>query len=131
ADVPLASLDLAKMRVQPGQGGGRGGPPPQNVAQANKAIDGRPLHIGGKEFAEGVGTRAASVLFVSLNGGDERFTAMVGADNNPPPAPPAGAAAPANPPPPIPLVFRVVGDGRVLHVSKSVVVGDAPEPVSV
>ena len=30
-----------------------------------------------------------------------------------------------------PIVFRVVGDGRVLHVSKPVVRGDAPEPVSV
>src|SRR5215475_7275613 len=122
-DVPLASLDLAHMRVQ--AVGGRGGG--QNVAQANKSIDGRPLSIGGKVYAEGVGTRATSVLFITLNGGAERFSAMVGADDNPPPAPPAGAAQPAStnppppPPPPTPIVFRVVGDGRVLHVSKAVV----------
>ena len=80
ADVSLASLDLAKMRVH-AVGGGRGGAPPQNVAQANKAIDGRAIHLGGTEFAQGVGTRATSVLFVSLAGGADRFTAMVGADD--------------------------------------------------
>src|SRR3954470_24103549 len=74
ADVPLASLDLAKMKVQ--SGGGRGGQ--QTVAQANKSIDGNPIRIGNKEFAGGVGTGATSVLFVNLAGGAERFAAMVG-----------------------------------------------------
>src|SRR5215831_586043 len=128
ADVPLASLDLAKMKVQPG--GGRGGQ--QTVAQANKSIDGNPIHIGGKEFATGVGTRANSVLFVQLNGGAEHFSAMVGADDNPiPPPPNASSAQPPAPPPPTPIVFRAVGDGRVLHVSKPVARGDAPEPFDV
>jgi alpha-galactosidase len=127
-DVPLASLDLTRMRVQ--AAGGRGGG--QNVAQANKSINGQPLSIGGKVYAEGVGTRATSVLFVNLNGGADRFSAMVGADDNPPPAPPAGTAQPAqNPPPPTPIVFRVVGDGRVLQVSKPVVRGDPAERLSV
>src|SRR5262245_26504548 len=110
------------MRVQ--AGGGRGGAA-QTVAQANKAIDGRPLSIGGKVYAEGVGTRATSVLFVNLNGAAERFSAMVGADDNPPPAPqtPAGQPAqtpppPPPPPPPTPIVFRVVR-------------GDPAEPLSV
>lgn len=119
ADVPLASLDLSKMRVQ---SGGRG--QTQTVAQANHSIDGSAIRIGGKEFADGVGTRATSVLFVKLSGGAERFTAMVGADDN---APPAAAQASA----PISIVFRVVGDGRVLHVSKPLVRGDAPEPLDV
>lgn len=130
-DVALASLDLSKMRVQ--AGGGRGGQT-QTVAQANRSIDGNPIRIGGKEFAGGVGTRATSVLFVTLAGGADRFSAMVGADDNPiPPAPArAGeppAAAPA--PPPTPIVFRVVGDGRVLHVSTPVVRGDAAQPMTV
>jgi alpha-galactosidase len=130
SDVPLASLDLAKMKVQPA--GGRGGANAQNVAQANKSIDGNPIRIGGKEFSTGVGTRATSVLFVSLNGGAERFTATVGADDNPIVLPPAAAGQPApTPPPPTPIIFRVVGDGRVLHVSKPVVRGDAPEPLDV
>ena len=127
ADVPLASLDLSKMKVQPG--GGRGGA--QTVAQANKSIDGNPIHIGGQEFASGVGTRANSVLFVRLDGGAERFSAMVGADDNPIPAPPGATGSPPAAPPPTPIVFRAVGDGRVLHVSKPVARGDAPEPFDV
>ena len=127
ADVPLGSLDLAKMRVQPG--GGRGGQ--QTVAQANKSIDGNPIRIGGKEFAVGVGTRANSVLFVQLNGGAEHFAATVGADDNPIQAPPGATGQPPAPPPPTPIVFRAVGDGRVLHVSKPVSRGDAPEPFDV
>src|SRR6476646_1559753 len=111
ADVPLSSLDLTRMKVQPG--GGRGAA--QTVAQANKSIDGNPIHIGGKEFTAGVGTRANSVLFVQLNGGAEHFSALVGADDNPIQAPPGATAQPSAPAsPPTPIVFRAVGDGRVL-----------------
>lgn len=127
ADVPLASLDLAKMKVQPG--GGRAGQ--QTVAQPNRSIDGNPIHIGGKEFAGGVGTRANSVLFIRLDGGAEHFSAMVGADDNPIRPAPSAAAPPPAPPPPTPIVFRAVGDGRVLHVSKPVSRGDAPEQFDV
>ena len=129
-DVPLTLLDLTKMRVQPMTG--RGAATAQNVAQANKSIDGNPIRIGGKEFTEGVGTRATSVLFVDLAGLAESFSAVVGADDNAVPPPPARAGQPpAAPPPPTPIVFRVVGDGRVLHVSKAVARGDAPEPLNV
>lgn len=131
SDVPLSSLDLAKMRVQAGFGRGAQA---ATLAQANKSIDGNPIQIGGQQFTEGVGTRATSVLFVNLAGGSDRFSALVGADDNPiPPAPGRGgqpAAAPVQPPR-IPIVFRVVGDGRVLHVSKPVVRGDPPESLSV
>jgi alpha-galactosidase len=127
ADVPLASLDLTKMRVQPA--GGRAAT--QTTAQANKSVDGNPIRIGGKEFSEGVGTRATSVLFIKLDGGAERFTALVGADDSPLPPPPTGAPQPTTPPPPTPIVFRVVGDSRVLHVSKAVARGDAAESLSV
>ncbi|MEO7999018.1 MAG: NPCBM/NEW2 domain-containing protein, partial [Gemmatimonadaceae bacterium] len=126
-DVPLASLDLAKMKVQQ-VGGGRGGPV-QNVAQGNTNIDGNPIHIGGRSFTSGVGTRATSVLFVNLNGSAVRFSAMVGADDNAIATPTPGQQ-PATPPP-TPIVFRALGDGRVLHVSKAVVRGDAPEPFDV
>jgi alpha-galactosidase len=131
SDVALSSLDLTKMRVQPGFGRGAQA---LNAAQVNKSVDGNPMRIGGRDFAEGVGTRATSVLFVNLGGGSDRFSALVGADDNLIPAPPARggqpAAAPA-PPPRIPIVFRVVGDGRVLHVSKPVASGDAPESLTV
>ena len=78
-----------------------------------------------------MGTRANSVLFVRLDGGAERFSAMVGADDNPIQAPPGATGQPPAPPPPTPIVFRAVGDGRVLHVSKPVSRGDAPEPFDV
>ncbi len=126
ADLPLASLDLAKMKVQPG-----GRPGQQTVAQANKSIDGNPIHIGGREFANGVGTRANSVLFVQLGGSAEHFSALVGADDNPIQAPPGATGQPPAPPPPTPIVFRALGDGRLLHVSKPVSRGDAPEPFDV
>src|SRR3954465_2794253 len=86
-DVPLASLDLSRMRVQPAGGRPVPGTTPQNVAQVNKSIDGNQLRIGGGDYAEGVGTRATSVLFVKLDGTVERFTANVGADDNPVPLP--------------------------------------------
>lgn len=126
SDVSLASLDLGKMRVQ--AGGGRAGQ--QTVAQADKSIDGNPIRIGGKVFEHGVGTRATSVLFVNVAGGADRFSAMVGADDNPAPPANPGAPPPAAPPA-IPIVFRLVGDGRVLHVSKAVARGDAPEALDV
>src|SRR4029078_9919731 len=44
---------------------------------------------------------------------------------------PGAAAQQPAAPPPIPIVFRLVGDGRVLHVSKAVARGDAAEPVDV
>jgi alpha-galactosidase len=125
-EVPLASLDLTKMRVQ--QAGGRGGQTPAR-AQANKAIDGNALKIGGKEYAEGVGTRATSVLFVHLARGSERFTARVGADDNPPPANTGRGGQAAQQLPTV--IFRVLGDGRVLYVSKPLARGAPAEPLSV
>jgi alpha-galactosidase len=131
-EVPLSSLDLSKMRVQ--GAGGRGANPANNVARADRSVDQNPIRIGDREFARGVGTRATSVIFIDLGGGADRFTALVGADNNPLPAPPAsapGATPPAAPPPPPAIVFRVLGDGRILQVSRPLVRGDAPESLSV
>ena len=122
--VPLASLDLSRMKVQPVNT--RTGPA-RNTALANRSIDDNPLRIGGQEYAEGVGTRAHSVLFINLAGGAVRFTAQIGADDNPLPPPPAGRQLP----PPTPVLFRVVGDSRVLYVSRPLTRGDAAEPVDV
>ncbi len=121
--VPLASLDLARMKVQ---APGWGEPAGEAVARANLSVDGKPLRIGGRDFAAGVGTRANSVLFVRLGGGSQRFTALVGPDGNPPDSVPG---RPLRPSPPI--VFRVLGDGRVLYVSRPLVRGDSAEPLSV
>ena len=67
--VPLSSLDLAKMSA------GWGKP------LANKAVQGKPMSIGGQGFEHGVGTHAPSVMYVDLGGGTEKFSALVGVDD--------------------------------------------------
>lgn len=47
---------------------------------ADKSVDGNPLRIGGKSYASGVGTHAASRVRVRLNGAT-RFQAWVGVDD--------------------------------------------------
>jgi len=66
--VSLSSLDLKFMS----SGWGK--------ARANKAVTGKALRMGGREFADGVGTHAESELFVELGGRAERFQALVGVD---------------------------------------------------
>lgn len=66
--TPLSSLDLGLMVTGWGK------------AQAHKSIAGKPLRIGTREFAEGVGTHAESEFNIDLAGRGERFQAMVGVD---------------------------------------------------
>jgi alpha-galactosidase len=89
--VPLNSLDLSKMR----QGYGR--------PQINRSIREKPLSIGGKTFAQGIGTHANSSLWIDLGGGSDRFQAAVGVDD--------AAGGPAS------ITFKVIGDGRKLWES--------------
>jgi len=67
--VPLSALDLSKMSA--------GSCEPQVDRNCLK----KPMAIGGKEFARGVGTHANSVMHVRLAGKAERFTARVGVDD--------------------------------------------------
>ena len=90
--VRLDELDLSPIRQ------GWGGP------QASKSVTGTPLSIAGQSFEHGVGTHAASVLYVDLAGGSERFKAQVGVDDNC--KDPRGS-----------IVFRIVGDGKDLFKS--------------
>jgi alpha-galactosidase len=87
--VYLSSLDLSPI-VQ-----GWGQP------QADKAVTGKPLSIGGKTFDRGLGTHADSVVRLQLRGGAEKFMALVGVDD-------AATSDQAS------LSFRVVGDGKTL-----------------
>ena len=68
--VPLSALDLSKMST------GWGEP------QVDRNCTEKPMAIAGKRFDRGVGTHAASALHVRLDGGTERFTAMVGVDDS-------------------------------------------------
>lgn len=44
-------------------------------------MDGHALRIAGQAFQKGLGTHADSILYVQLDGGSRRFTAMVGVDD--------------------------------------------------
>ena len=90
--VYISSLDLTPI-VQ-----GWGQP------QADKAVTGKPLSIGGKTFERGLGTHADSVVRLQLEGGWKRFTAFVGVDD-------AATSDQAT------ITFRVVGDGKTLWKS--------------
>ena len=90
--VWLSSLDLSPI-VQ-----GWGQP------QADKAVTGKPLSIGGKKFERGLGTHAASLVRLLLKGGSEKFSAFVGVDD-------AAGSDQAR------ISFRVIGDGKTLFKS--------------
>lgn len=105
--VWLTSLDLSKCR----QGWGK--------PQVDRSISEKPLSIAGKTYEKGLGTHAVSKMLVSLKGGSQRFTALVGVDDG---AKTGGDKA-------VPIVFRVVGDGRTLFKSGVMKVGDAAVPV--
>src|SRR5260370_20399486 len=61
----LSSLDLSQMTSG------------WSVAKTNLGVVGTPLRIGGKEFARGIGTAAASKLRVDVAGKASRFFAQV------------------------------------------------------
>jgi alpha-galactosidase len=101
----LHALDLKFMKQDYGK------------AQPGKAITGKPLTLGGKTYADGVGSHANSTCWFSLGGGGERFLATVGVDDN--------ANGPGS------VVFRIVGDDRELWQSGVMKPGDAPKNVEV
>jgi len=84
--------------------------------QKNKSVDGHPLSIGGKSFAHGLGTHAASSLFIELKGGTEKFSASVGVDSevtNPQAS----------------IEFSVIGDGKTLWRSGVMKAGEPARTV--
>ena len=69
--------------------------------QADKAVTGKPLSIGGKKFERGLGTHTDSLVRLQLKGGAEKFLAFVGVDD-------AATSDQAT------ITFRVIGDGKTL-----------------
>jgi alpha-galactosidase len=67
--VWLCDLDISKTE----QGWG--------APHKDTSVEGRVLRIGGQSFEHGLGTHAESSLYLQLNGGSCRFTAMVGVDD--------------------------------------------------
>ena len=104
--VWLSSLDVSKTQ----QGWGK--------PQADKSVEGNPLTIAGTKYEHGLGTHAASLLYVDLKGGSTRFTALVGVDDEV-----TGK--------PIGIRFSVIGDGRDLWKSGVMKKGDAAEKADI
>ena len=104
--VWLSSLDLSPIM----QGWGQ--------AQADKAVTGKPLSIGGKKFERGVGTHAQSLLRLQLNGGAEKFSAWVGVDD-------AAGSDQAR------ITFKVIGGGKTLWKSGPMKLGQPAKQVDV
>ncbi len=102
--VPLSSLDLTKMRV------GWGKP------QVDKSIEGKPLSLGGRKFAHGVGSHAPSAMWVQVNGA-KRFQVWVGLDDER-----TGQGS---------IRFVIYGGGKKLFDSGVMKGGDAPKQVDV
>ncbi len=98
--LPLSSLDLRLMTVGWGE------------AKAKKAITGKTLRVGDREFAEGVGSHAESEFNIELAGRGERFQAMVGVDM-------AAASELSS------VEFVVYGDGKELWRSGLCKLGEA------
>lgn len=85
----LSDLDLSKMSA------GWGKP------VANRSVQEKTLRIGGREFAHGVGSHAASVIYITLAGAAEKFTGLVGVDDEV-----KGNIGSVR--------FRIMGDGKLL-----------------
>ncbi len=103
--VWLDSLDLATMHQ------GWGSP------RTNRSVTGQPLTLGGKVFDRGVGTHANGSYRVTLNGGTERFVAMVGVDND--------VTGPGS------VVFQVWADGKLRFDSGVMKSNSTPKAVDV
>jgi alpha-galactosidase len=89
---------------------------------ADKTVEGHPLTIGGRVFAHGLGTHAASTWSLDLHGSAQRLTASVGMDDEVRGSPDVGRFG---------IAFTVVGDGKTLFSSGLMHAGDAAKPVDV
>ena len=104
--VYISSLDLSPIT----QGWGQ--------PQADKAVTGVPMSVGGKKFERGLGTHADSLVRLQLKGGSEEFTAFVGVDD-------AATSDRAT------ITFRVIGDGKTLWKSPGMKRGQPARTVDV
>ena len=104
--VYISSLDLSPIA----QGWGQ--------PQANKAVTGVPMSVGGKKFERGLGTHADSLVRLQLKGGSEKFTAFAGVDD-------AANSDQAT------ITFRVIGDGKTLWKSPGMKRGQPARAVAV
>jgi len=84
----------------------------------HKSVEGNPLRIGGQSFSTGIGAHARGRIAIDLKKSAQRFTAMVGVDDE-------QRNSPAL------VEFRVIGDGKLLWESGIMKGGDPAKAVSV
>jgi alpha-galactosidase len=108
--VKLTDLGLDKLHQQWG------------TPQIDKDVSEHPLTIGGTTFAHGIGSHAAAAWWIYLGGAGQRFTALVGFDDDVKVDPRYTQAS---------MEFEVVGDHKVLFRSGALKVGDAPKAIDV
>jgi len=84
---------------------------------ANKSVENHPLFLDGKKFEHGLGTHANSTLRIALDGKGERFSAVVGVDDE------IGQRGS--------VTFKVTGDGQTLWESGLLRGGDHAREVAV
>jgi hypothetical protein len=109
SDVTTPLSDLAPLSASQGWG----------QLATNRSVWGKPLQIGERRFAHGLGTHAASELVYELAPGSERFEAWVGVDAAMRQY--EGAS----------VVFKVLADGRELFDSGVMKAGTPAKRVSV
>ena len=102
----LSALDLSKMQ----QGWGH--------AQKDKSVTEKGISIGGMKFERGVGTHAASRIWINLRGGATRFIANVGVDD--------GTKEPRGS-----VEFKIIGDGKKLWQSGIIKSGEKARQIDV
>ena len=105
--TPLSELDPLSARQSWGQ------------LATDQSVWGRPMQIGVRKFATGLGTHANSELVYDLERGYERFEAWVGVD------------AAMKPHPQASIVFKVFTDGREVFTSGVMRVDSPAQRVSV
>ncbi|MCP4451113.1 MAG: hypothetical protein GY809_06605 [Planctomycetes bacterium] len=83
----------------------------------NRSIDNNPIRLAGVEYKHGVGTHPPGRFLINLAGRGDRFTAVVGIDDE---KKTGGSAE-----------FIIKGDGKILWSSGIMRGGQAPKPVDV
>jgi len=104
-ELQLSKLDLTKIEIGWGK------------AHAGKSVDGNPLKIGTKVYADGIGTHAVSTFSLALDGKAETLSAEVGVD-----AETGGQGS---------VEFIVWGDGHVVSRSGLLKGGDEAHPLKI
>lgn len=103
--IPLQDLDLRHVLQSVG------------AARKDLAVSGKPLVVGGKSYAHGVGTHAESYIRLRLDGRARRFRALVGLDDGGERFWGTG------------IQFWIEGDGRTLAKSRVFRRGTPAEPI--